>query len=247
MSRRLGGGRSGVPERDLARLADGTLSARRRELLERAIAHSPELQERLSEQRRAVVALRFAAQRERAPVALRMQRRALRTRARRGPWALVVALAAPAAALVTIFALLASGEPSLTVAQAATLAARPALMTVGEPPEDSARLPGLRAAGLPFPYWEDRFGWQATGARTDRIDGRSMTTVFYRRGDRRIAYTIVSGRPLATGASTFTTPGGQRVVTWLRRGHTCVLSGRDVPLRALLALAAWRAHGRIPF
>ena len=36
------------------------------------------------------------------------------------------------------------------------------------------------------------------------------------------------------------------IVTWLRRGHTCVLSGVDVPLDALTALAAWRSHGERP-
>jgi hypothetical protein len=41
---------------------------------------------------------------------------------------------------------------------------------------------------------------------------------------------------------------GRPVVTWLRQGHTCVLSGgRGVSFGALQKLAGWRAHGEIPF
>ena len=40
--------------------------------------------------------------------------------------------------------------------------------------------------------------------------------------------------------------GGRTAVTWLRRGHTCVLSGAGVPGRVLLRLAAWRGDGTIP-
>ncbi|HUA44964.1 MAG TPA: hypothetical protein VMA77_07045 [Solirubrobacteraceae bacterium] len=252
-------------ERDLARLADGTLPRPRRELIERLVARSPALERRLREQRWVVAATRSVAQRERAPLSVRVRHRALTVRrARRRRRRLILrglflGLAAPVATFATILALIAGGEPGLTVAQAATLAARPAVAGVAEPPDGRVTLPRLRASGLPFPYWEDRFGWRATGARTDRIDGRVMTTVFYRRGVQRIAYTIVSGKPVPAGAgvrtvtrartrlASFSTSGGQRVVTWLRQGHTCVLSGQDVPAAALFELAAWRAHGRIPY
>jgi hypothetical protein len=40
---------------------------------------------------------------------------------------------------------------------------------------------------------------------------------------------------------------GRNVVTWERRGHTCVLSGWDVPRSELVALGAWRGHGAIPY
>jgi hypothetical protein len=257
--------RSSALERDLARLADGTLSGPRRELLGRMLARSPELQRRLDDQRRALGAVRSSAERERAPLALRMRHRALRaTRDRHSatPRWLGVAVAGALAALAVMVGVAATGQAGPTVALAATLATRPVVAHVAEPPDDSVRLPGLHAAGaggLPFPYWEDRFGWRATGARIDRLDGRAMTTVFYRRGAERVAYTIVAGKPLALGAgttrltrartelATFETGGGQRVVTWLRRGHTCVLSGRGVPLRALVELASWRAHGQIPY
>ena len=142
--------------------------------------------------------------------------------------------------------------------QAATIAARPATASVAEPPGDGeVTLPGVRAGDLPFPYWEDSFGWLATGTRTDQADGRSLTTVFYQRGTQRIAYTIVGGAmlPPAAGAQTIirggtiltrSTSGGRLIVTWIRGGHTCVLSGAGVPVAALLKLATWRGRGHIP-
>ena len=92
-------------------------------------------------------------------------------------------------------------------------------------------------------------GFQPAGTRTDRLDGRIATTVFYDRGSQRIAYTIVSGGPLSRGAAarestrrgtrlwSFSS-SGRAVVTWLRRGHSCVLSGRPALLRELQRLAA---------
>jgi hypothetical protein len=167
-------------------------------------------------------------------------------------------LAGALGALVWSLAALGGGQAGLTVADAATLAARPATATVPEPPDNSATLPRPRAAGLPFPYWEDRFGWKATGVRDDDVEGRTLTTVFYGSRGRRIAYTIVPGTrlPAALGADTIMRGGivlhasadNRRLqVTWLRRGHTCVLSGTDVPLDTLLRLAGWRSHGALPY
>ena len=247
-------------KRDLARLADGTLEPRRRELVERSVAGSDELQSRLRDQRRAVEAVR-AHTGERAPLALRSHQRALATSARHRSrpvgLRLAGALGAVGALVLTIVAL-GGGEASLTVADAATLAARPATATVPEPPDGRATLPHLRAAGLPFPYWEDQFGWKATGVRNDVVADRTLTTVFYRSQGRRIAYTIVAGArlPPADRTETVTRSGivvhvlpvdRRLVVTWLRRGHTCVLSGTDVPLDALVKLAVWRSHGTVPY
>ncbi len=246
-------------DRDLARLADGTLDTARRERIADLVAASPELQARLREQRRAVAAARSIARRERAPVTLRIQHTALLSRKRHRAPALGLGLAGVAGAMVWTLAALGGGQATLTVAQAATIAVRPATAAVAEPPEDQVTLPRVQAAGLAFPYWEDRFGWHATGTRTDRVDGRVLMTVFYRRGAERIAYTIVPGEALPPAADAGTTvrggtvlasssTGGRPVVTWLRQGHTCVLSGaRGVPMSALLALAGWQAHGRIRY
>jgi len=252
------GRRPRATERDLARLADGTIEPRRREPVERFAAASGELQSRLREQRRAVDAVR-AHTGERAPLALRLRRRALAsTPGRRRSGLFGLGLTGALGALVWSLAALGGGQAALTVADAATLAARPAVATVPEPPDNSAMLPRLRDAGLPFPYWEDRFGWKATGVRDDHVDGRTLTTVFYRRRGPRIAYTIVPGTrlPAAPEADTIkwggivlhaSTDNRRLIVTWLRRGHTCVLSGADVRLDTLLRLAVWRSHGALPY
>ena len=250
-------------ERDLARLADGTLSPSRRERVNQLIARSPELQARLHAQRRAVAAVRSLAQYDRAPIALRLQHQALSRPRRQGSRrvrALGLSLAGAAGALVWTIAAVGGGQAALTVAQAATIAVRPATAAVAEPADDDhVALPHVSADGLPFPYWEDRFGWHATGTRADRLDGHDLTTVFYRRGAERIAYTIVSGKSLGpiTAARTTVRAGtmlasstthGRPIVTWLRQGHTCVLSGaRGVPIGALLQLAGWRSHGELPY
>jgi hypothetical protein len=249
-------------ERDLTRLADGTLRGSRRDRLEQLVAHSPELQARLRAQRRAVAAIRSVAELERAPVALRRQHQALsaRRRYRARAIGLGLGLAGAAGAVLWTIAALGGGQAGLTVAQAATIAGRPATTVVAEPAaDDHVALPGVQAEDMPFPYWEDRFGWHAVGARTDRMDGRLLTTVFYRRGAQRIAYTIVAGNALPPVAAARTTvrggtmladswSRGRPVVTWLRRGHTCVLSGgRGVSLGALTQLAGWRDRGEIPY
>jgi len=254
---RIPGRHPRATERDLARLADGTLDPSRREAVERSVAGSGELQSRLRDQRRAVDAVR-AHGGEPAPLALRLRRPALAVPARHRPRLLGVGIAGALGALVWALAAIGGGQAGLTVADAATLAARPAIARVPEPPDDHATLPHIRAAGLPFPYWEDRFGWKATGVRNDDVDGRSLTTVFYRSHGRRIAYTIVPGTrlPAAPGAETIRRSGivvhaytddRRLIVTWLRRGHTCVLSGTGVPLDTLLELAVWRSHGAVPY
>lgn len=247
-------------ERDLARLADGTLRGARRDRLQHLVARSPELRARLNAQRRALAATRSLARTERAPLALHAQYGALVSRRRRRAPAVSFGLAAAAGALAWMIAALGGGQASLTVARAATIAVRPATVGVAEPAsDDHVALPGVQVDGMPFPYWEDRFGWHATGRRTDRVDGRQLTTVFYRRDAERIAYTIVSGDALPPVAAAHMTvrggtvlagswSGGRPVVTWLRRGHTCLLSGgRDVSFDALMRLAGWRSHGEIPF
>jgi hypothetical protein len=203
-----------------------------------------------------VEATRSIAQPEQAPLSLRTCRRELAGHAGRRSRALGLGLAGAVGAGTWTLVALGGGQAGLTVAQAATVATRPAIVAVAEPRDDAATLPRLRAAGLPFPYWEDRFGWRATGARTDRLDGRLLTTVFYGQGRRRIAYTIVSGPSLAAGGGNAARAGtdlealssaGRQVITWLRHGHTCVLSGHGVPVEEMVRLATWRGHGRIPY
>jgi Sigma-70 region 2 len=125
-----------------------------------------------------------------------------------------------------------------------------------ESPADHAQL-AVSVDGVPFPYWEDRFGWHSTGSRTDRVDGRSITTVFYSDSHgRRIGYAILAGTsaPQVAGgviawrggvSYRLLTKNGAAVVTWLRDGHLCVVSGRDVSSATLLRLASWSDHDAI--
>jgi hypothetical protein len=244
-------------ERELAALADGSLAGRRRARLEALVADSPKLQTLVREQRDALDAIDRAALP--APGGLRM--RVARADPATGPRPsrrFVPALASVgviAVVVAIVIGTVGSGAP--TVAQAASLASRPprAAAPTGN---QGAVLPRLRGAGLPFPYWEDRFGWRATGVRRDSLSGRATTTVFYRRAGLLVGYTIISGRALTvpSDAHAIVRDGlrielfradGRAAVTWLRRGHTCVLSGAGVPGRVLVRLAAWRGNGTIPY
>jgi hypothetical protein len=159
-----------------------------------------------------------------APAALRRRVREMTDAAPRSrhvpgrPRVWVGALAGAAVVVLVLILALGGGASSApTVQQASTLAQRPA--TQGAPAESS--VPGrlaISAAGIPYPYWGRRFGWQAVGARTDSVGGHMVTTVFYSRvgdsgarvGDSsasaeragassaaRVAYSIVAGAPLA--------------------------------------------------
>jgi hypothetical protein len=161
------------------------------------------------------------------------------------------ALAAMATAVLAI-ALSAGGgatqRMSLREASAPTLRTA----TAAAPPQSAEHRSQLAVAvdGVPFPYWADRFGWRSTGTRSDRIDGHTMTTVFYTdaRGDR-IGYAIVAGAPPRVSGGVLTWreqaryrvsfENGAPVVMWLRDGHMCVMSGRGVSSATLLRLASW--------
>jgi hypothetical protein len=245
-------------DRDLAALADGSLRGRRREQMETLVAGSPELTAIVREQRDALDAIQHAAVGAPRGLRTRLQRADHAQAARNPTRRLAPALAAAgvlAAVVLVVLTLVGSGTP--TVAQAASLALR-APAGVAPAGNRGAVLPRLRAAGLPFPYWEDRFGWKAFGVRHDRLGGRYTTTVFYRRSGRQIGYTIVSGGALAPPSRARVTVrnrvriqlfavDGRDAVTWLRHGHTCVLSGAGVPGRVLVRLAAFRSHGAIPY
>jgi hypothetical protein len=160
------------------------------------------------------------------------------------------ATAALAAVAAVAIGLSGGGSSGLSMQQAAALTLSPATMPA--PAENTTRRAELDASvgGVPFPYWEEHFGWHSSGARSDRIGGRLVMTVFYANAaGRRIGYTIVSGRaPAAHGGRVIRRWGvpyrvlgqsGATVVTWQRAGHLCVVSGRGVSARALLSLASW--------
>jgi hypothetical protein len=243
--------------RDLAALADGLLTGRRAAALEARVARDPALAAALARQRVASTTTRDSAAAITAPSSLRERVDAApaaraSTRRRRALAPAVAALAVAALAAVLVLPSGAPGGPS--VVEAAALGQRPAVEPAPRPA--AAKLLDRQAAGLPFPDWSQKFGWRATGARTDTLDGRRTTTVFYAKGARRIAYTIVGGAALGEPGGSDRVVEGTRVrlvrarqpalVTWQRGDHTCVLSGNADP-ETLRTLAAWKGKGAIEF
>jgi hypothetical protein len=253
------------PEAELARLADGSLPEPRQAELRAQVQGSPEMATALAEQQRAVSMLRALDQP--APASLRAsveemtgagdrvggEHRARRPRVR---WrrALVLPGATALAVVIAAIVILAGGGAATpTVPQAARLALAAA---TGPAPQVDSTDPGqlnVSAAGIAFPNWATTSRWAPSGMRTDRVGGRTVTTVFYRNPKGvEVGYSISSGAPLP-GAHGTTVPlygatftlqhiGGGNFITWVRAGHTCVIAGHAVPYATLLALAG--ADGR---
>ena len=183
---------------ELSALADGTLDPARRESVQARIAASPELTALFEREQRVVQALHQARATERAPARLRTRieaarpSRATATRRRFAyGGAVAVALAAIVLALVLALPSGAPGGPS--VSDAAALAARGPTQTAPVPDPDNPRARLYQGVGdnYLFPNWTARFGWNASGARTDTLNGRTAVTVYYEREGMTIAYTIV--------------------------------------------------------
>lgn len=248
------------PEAELARLADGSLPEPRQAELRAQVQASPELTAALAEQARAVTMLRALDQP--APASLRSRVDELtgaRERPARRPlhrWrrALVLPGATVLAVVVAAIVILTNGGAAApTVPQTARLAL--AAATLPAPRVDSAdpRQLAVSAAGIPFPNWAATSRWASSGARTDRIGGRMVTTVFYRNPKGvEVGYSISSGAPLSGAhggtfhayGTTFTLAraGSGNFITWVRAGHTCVIAGHSVGYATLLSLAG--ADGR---
>lgn len=237
-----------ISEAELAAFADGSLSPRRRAQIAACIERSPELHVLVGAQRAALAAVRALD----APAPARL--RALRPPEPSRPHARLrtvpLAIAAAVAVLIAGVLPLQGRRNEPTVLEIAHLADRSP--SAPAPPTDRADPSLLKAAiaGVPFPNYAARLGWHATGTRADELGGRQTRTVFYARGDRRIAYSIVAGHALAWPANARRTRrdgtelrhlrrGEQIIVTWLRAGHTCVLSGARLSRDELLELAAW--------
>lgn len=245
---------------DLARLADGTLPDERRAELESQVAASPELARALRSQALTLDALRRTAATTGAPARLRSsveRRSAKRPRRKFAPIRGAVA-AGMAAVLAIVLVLPGIFSSGLTVADAAAYGGKP---PTAPPPRTVTGTPQLlreQVDGVPFPNYAAKFGWKAVGVRHDRSSGHDVTTVYYRKGSRTVAYAIVSGdalgRPNDAHAATHGNveyrslrADGRAVVTWRRSGHTCVMSATAVSARELVTLADWRGKGKVPF
>lgn len=226
------------------------------------LSDDPEVERELAERGRALIAAAVAE--TAAPLALRerIERDRERSRpvARRRWLGLGGAVAGVAAAAVAALVISVGGTPAPGVLATVQLAGKgPALPAPRHDPANPALLQA-KIEGLPFPDWNARFEWRASGARRDRIEDRDATTVYYDNPlGARLAYTILGGEAIKApdGARTMRirgndfhtmTRGDQRIVVWDRDGHTCVMSApMSVPEARLLELAAWDAGGSVPF
>lgn len=262
-------GLSPEEEADLAALADGRLDPARRAAVEARLAAEPELAAAFERQRVAVAAIGRAVEGTSAPLALRARierleaetgrgRRLGRVRrrapARRLSWLIPAVAAMVAAALLVALVLPLGG--GLTVEDTLAAATRP-IDSPAMPDPRNDKLLREQVDGVRFPNFAGKFGWRAVGVRVDELEGRDMRTVFYERGGKRIAYTIVGGEQLEWPDVEPTVRDGvklrpfdeegREVVTWLRGGQTCVLSGDGVSSDTLLELAAWKGMGSVKF
>jgi hypothetical protein len=241
----------------LTGLADDSLTGAERDELAARVKASPALRTQLREQERAVALMRATDQIV-APASLRAtineltaSAPAARFRRIASPrWRprLFVPLATGLAVAIVAVVIAVQGSSAPTVSQTAHLALSAA--TAPAPAEATADhdLLTTRVGSVRFPSYADTVGWRATGARRDSLNGRTVTTVFYNApGGIRAGYSIVSGSTLADpdGQSvtihgiryTFARVGSARLITWRLGGHTCVIAGRSLSDRTLLALA----------
>lgn len=250
-------------EAELAAFADGRLEPRRWRLVEASVAASPAQQEAVARQRRAISLLRGAERRAPEELRSRIRRGVLDPAPRRRRIAAAVAAAAGlavAGGLGLALTLPGEIEAGPTIVQAAELASRPA---TSPPPSADPQRPaalGPTVGGLAFPNWGPAFGWVATGLRRDRLGDRQVTTVFYEKPGRRLAYSIVVGPPLPPPVATTDEvlegirvrsflAADRAVLTFLREGRTCLLSEDrpDVDVDELFRLAGWRGDGQLRF
>jgi hypothetical protein len=171
--------------------------------------------------------------------------------------AIAVAMAALALVLSTLF----GGAQGPTVLEVHGLLARgpeaPAPPTVpGAKHELAAQVEGVSFPNLDL---KPGFDWVAVGERSDRLDGRTTRTVFYRHEEHLVAYTIVGGKPLGIPASAeprrrngidvglLRDQHGHDIAVFERGGKTCVISGHVHKRSSLVRLATWSGHGEVTF
>lgn len=197
--------------------------------------------------------LRAAAQTERAPESLQMRVAALkqperpaRRRMLPRPAFNFVRFGMPTAAagIAALVLALGGGAGAPSLAQAAALATRaPTSPAPATDPSDPAKLLTAKVGTLHFPNWQSAGGWRSVGQRIDHIGNRTATTVYYRVGSSRVAYSIVSSPALAglkTGGEPYATmwSHGRITVIWEEAGHTCLLTGTGTSAVRLWALAS---------
>jgi hypothetical protein len=216
---------------ELVAFLDGRVDPARAAELQARAAGDPALAAALDRRRRLIGIVDAAVADTQAPHDLRLRvdalgaRAPVRRRARRLRLPLAALAAVAGAAVLAV--VLAAGN-GLTVRDTLAVAIRPPVAAVGIDPRQP-RLLKERVDEVRFPNLQPKFGWRAAGVRTDEVRGRRMRTVFYAKGGRRIAYTVVAGdaldqpgdarRTVAGGVELRTLRAdGRVVVTWRRLG-----------------------------
>jgi len=150
-----------------------------------------------------------------------------------------------AVAIAIAFGVSRSDDPGKIVLEVVALHDRGADAPAPSPLPDTGPRDG-------FSDFARRAHWVPSGARSDGVEGRTVSTVFWDRAGRRIAYTTVSGGPVdAPGDArrigrrgvllrSFDT-AGRTAVTWNENGHTAVISAIGISRAALYNLAGGRA------
>jgi hypothetical protein len=183
---------------------------------------------------------------------------ALRTRGLPRSWLRPAALAAGVAAVLAVALVVGLDPGGSRVVQAAELSLRPSTEPAPHTDRERPALLERSFAGVTFPDWSREFEWRTVGARSDELDGRETVTVYYRHTHHRIGYTVIAGQPVEPPDDAVTLNAGglelrrfrhgrQDVVTFVRNGRTCVLSGDVHDPDTLVKLAAWNGDGSVTF
>jgi hypothetical protein len=160
------------------------------------------------------------------------------------------------AAIAVVAVVVGSGSDSPAGPTQAKVQATAQLAPTGSAPAsipDKLPILDVKVGPHAFPDWTKKFGWKATGQRSDELAGREVTTVFYRNPKgAQLGYAVVHGDPLKQAppgrevrrnGKTYNvaTTGGRTVVTWTQWNHTCLLvAPAKVPASKLVDLAASR-------
>jgi hypothetical protein len=249
---------------DVAALADGSLDPARRPAVEARVQASAELTEELARQRRTLELVVAAQRTVAAPAALRALVGAERVRRRPlfGPRRLGLAaggFAVVAAALIAAFLVFpddVSGDS--LIAQATAAHAKPVERAAPQEQAGAPTLLDFERHGVVFPAWRTTFAWDAVGERDDTAEGRQIATVLYRKAERSIGYSVISGDRIEPPTNArrverdgtdvrVLTQGDRVVVVFERQGRTCVMSGVGVAEATMVELAAWKGRGTVSF
>ena len=165
------------------------------------------------------------------------------------PLAGALAIAVVVAALVVALTSGGGARHELSLRSAATPTLR-ASTTPGPARSGHSGFLAAEVGGVRFPYLEDALGWRSSGARTDTVAGRDVTTVFYSRGAERVGYAIYAGVPALSSRGGIVhryhgteyrvlTGNGPTIISWKRDGHLCVMSSSTASATVLMHLAGW--------